>query len=314
LLKIRSFRKGFDGPVFVGIFNAVFGDYDDIRAMTLEEIEMMMAAPGYNVDGLFIAECDCKPAGMVDAYADRLSSERKGVIQYLGVLPEFRGRGIGRKLVERALESHRKRGTKVVDAWAQSDRLACVRLFEGFGFKSVRLTSMMKRSLMDLGSDAQEVADVDIREMRVDDDGEVALLNRLDNEAFREHFNYRPKSIEETKYALFEMPWFKVQKVFFACLHDEPVGYAVAGVDVGLNEEKKVEYGWVLDVGVLKSHRRIGVGTTLMFHSMRWLRSQGMRDALLYVDDTNPTEAMRLYKKLGFKVLRKNLIYRLSLT
>jgi mycothiol synthase len=314
LLKIRSFRKGFDERFFVDVFNAAFGDYDDIRMMTLEDLEKMMEAPGYNVDGLFVADFDGEPAGMVDAYADRLSSERKGVIQYLGVFPRFRRMGIGRELLERALESHGARRTKLVDAWAQSDRLACVRLFEGFGFEPVRVTSMMRRSLVDLASDVNEAEGVEIREMRVNDDGEVALLNRLDNEAFREHFNFRPRSLEETKYALFEMPWFKVQKVFFARLRDEPAGYVFAGVDVGLNKEKNVQYGWVLDVGVLKPHRRRGIGTSLMLHSMRWLTPQGMKDVLLYVDDMNPTGAMSLYERLGFNVQRKNLIHRLHLS
>lgn len=230
LLSIRSFRRGLDEEAFVRIFNVAFGDYDDIRMMTIEDFEKVVSAPNYNADGLFIADFDGETVGMVDAYADRSISNGNGVIQWLGVFPEFRGRGIGRKLVERALESLRARGTKVVDAWAEAGRLACVHVFESFGFKPVRVTNMMKRSLIDVES---TVVGFEIREMRVDDDGEIALLNRLDNEAFREHFNYKPKSVEETRYALFEMPWFRLQKVFFACLRGEPVGYVIAGVDVG---------------------------------------------------------------------------------
>ena len=313
MLKIRSFKKGIDEAVFVDVFNACFEDYDDIRMMTLEDLGKMMEAPGYNADGLFIAEWNGKPAGMVDAYADRLDKQRNGIIQFLGVFPEFRHKGIGKKLLEKALEAHRTRGTKIIDAWAQSNRLACTHLFSSLGFESVRVTSMMKRSLAGLGSHVAEAEAVSIREMRVNDDAEIALLNTLDNEAFREHFNYRPKSVEETRYALFDMPWFKIQKVFFALAQDEPVGYVIAGVDVGLNDEKKVKYGWILDVGVLKPHRRRGIGANMMLHSMRWLTSQQIEDVLLYVDDANPTGAKRLYESLGFTDARKNLIYRLSL-
>jgi mycothiol synthase len=313
LLTIRPFRKEFDEPVFTGIFNVVFGDYDDIRAMTLGDMRKMMESPSYSADGLFIAEWEGKPVGMVDAYADSSDAERRSIIQYLGILPGFRHRGIGRKLLEKALESHRSRGTRVVDAWAQSDRQECVRLFESFGFKPVHITNMMRTSLMGPGSSVEGAEEVEVRDMIVQDDDEVALLNRLDNEAFREHFNYKPKSVEETRYALFDMPWFKVQNVFFASVDEEPVGYAIAGVDVDLNVEKNVKYGWVLDIGVLKPYRHRGVGTRLMVHSMRWLKAQGMSDALLYVDEMNPTGAMSLYERLGFKVVRKNLIYRLHL-
>ena len=39
MLNIRSFVKERDEETFVKIFNACFADYDDIRNMTLEEID-----------------------------------------------------------------------------------------------------------------------------------------------------------------------------------------------------------------------------------------------------------------------------------
>lgn len=54
MLKIRPFRKGFDEDVFVSIFNTVFGDYDDIRSMTLEEMKMMEDSRSFNTDGMLI--------------------------------------------------------------------------------------------------------------------------------------------------------------------------------------------------------------------------------------------------------------------
>jgi len=97
------------------------------------------------------------------------------------------------------------------------------------------------------------------------------------------------------------MPWFRQQAAYFAVLQNQHVGFVAAGIDEGLNQEKNVAYGWILDIGVLKPHRRKGIGTTLMLHSMRRLKDQGMSDVLLYVDDMNPTKAIRLYEKLGFK-------------
>jgi hypothetical protein len=48
LLEIRPFRKGFDEELFVSIFNACFGDYDDIRAMTIEEMRKMEESPTFS--------------------------------------------------------------------------------------------------------------------------------------------------------------------------------------------------------------------------------------------------------------------------
>jgi mycothiol synthase len=250
---------------------------------------------------------------MVNAYVDKLREERKGFIQSLGVLPKFRGKGIAKKLVEKALESLKSRGMEIAETWAESDREACVHIFESFGFKNVRTTSMMKRSLRNIMSNIGENMNVTIRDAKLNNEEDIKLLNKLDNEAFKEHFNFRPRTIEETKYALLESPWFQRQKWFFAVLDDQPVGYAGVGVDEGLNKEKNLRWGWILDIGVLKPFRWKGIGKRLMLHGMQLLKSFEMEDALLYVDDLNPTNAIKLYEFLGFKVLRKNIVYQLSL-
>jgi len=313
LLKIRPFRKGFDEQVFVSIFNAAFGDYDDIRSMTLEEMKKMEESPSFNVDGMFIAEWNGETAGMINAYVDKLREEEKGFIQWLGVLPKFRGKGIAKKLVEKSIESLKQRGMKVAETWAQTDREACVHIFESFGFKQARVTSIMKRSLKNIPCNIGENMEVTIRDMQMKNEEDIKLLNRLDNETFKEHFNFRPRTIEETKYALFEMPWYNEQKWFFAVLDNQPLGYAGIGIDEGLNKEKNMKWGWILDIGVLKLYRKKGTGTRLMLHSMQSLKSSGMEQVLLYVDDMNPTNAIKLYEKLGFKALRKSIIYQLSL-
>jgi hypothetical protein len=80
LLKIRPFKKGFDEEVFISIFNAAFGDYDDIRSMTLEEMKKTEEAPSFNADGMFIAEWNGETAGMINAYIGKLREEEKGFI------------------------------------------------------------------------------------------------------------------------------------------------------------------------------------------------------------------------------------------
>jgi mycothiol synthase len=313
LLRIRPFVKGCDEAAFVRIYNAAFSDYDDIRNMTLEEMKKLEASPSFDDRGMFIAEWNGEPVGAVDAYIDKMREEEKGFIQSLGVIPSLRRMGIGMELVERALESLRQRGMKTAEAWAQTGREGCMRVYRSFGFKEARTNSMMKRTLQNIQSNIGENKEITIRSVRPKDEEDIKLLNRLDNEAFKEHFNFRPRTIEETKYTLFEMPWFNVQNWFLALLNEKPVGYVCAAIDEGLNKEKSLRWGWILDIGVLKPYRRKGIGARLMLHSMQLLKEAQMEDALLYVDDMNPTNAIRLYKRLGFKVARKNIIYQLEL-
>lgn len=312
MLKIRPFRKGIDEEIYVRIFNAAFLDYDDIRSVTLQEVRTLESAPSYNLDGLLIAEWNGEPAGMVQALVDKFREEKKGFIQSLGVLPEFRRKGIAKKLVSEAISSLKKRGMNIAAASAQTDRLPCVRLYESFGFKCVRASSLMKRSLAE-SPEIEASEAISFREAQLDNDQEVALINRLDNEAFKEHFNYRPVTIEETKYMLFEMPWFQHQKACFAVDSSQPVGYVITGIDVGLNREKSMKYGWILDIGVLKPLRRQKIGSNLMLRAMQTLKPQGMESALLYVDDQNSTGAIKLYEKVGFAVFHKRTVYELPI-
>jgi ribosomal protein S18 acetylase RimI-like enzyme len=153
LLTIRKFRRGLDEEIYVKIYNAVFTDYDDIRTMTLDEMRKAEKSLSFSDEGIFFADWDGETIGMIDAYVDKLREERKGFIQSLGVLPQFRRRGIAHALVQKALESHKRRDMACVDAWAQAGRQGCIHVFESFGFKRIRCTSMMKRSLYDVESD-----------------------------------------------------------------------------------------------------------------------------------------------------------------
>ena len=67
--------------------------------------------------------------------------------------------------------------------------------------------------------------------------------------------------------------------------------------------------GWIMTIGVLKPLRIKGIGTALMLHGLKFLKSKGMNEAELGVDDSNPTKAIELYKKVGFKVVKKDLTY-----
>jgi mycothiol synthase len=311
-LTIRPFRKGEDEETYVQIFNRAFLDYDDIRSVTVQDAKALEEAPSYNLDGLLIADWNGQPVGMVQALVDKFREEKKGFIQTLAVLPEFRRRGIAKKLLFEAVSTLKRRGMMAAGAWAQTDKPICTHLYESFGFKLVRTTSLMKASLLETQeTDTNET--VSLKEAQTTSREDIASINKLDNEAFREHFNHRPVTVEETEYMLLKTPWYGRQIAWLAILKNQPVGYIVAGIDTGLNKEKHVKYGWINDIGVLKPFRRQKIGATLMKTAMRHLKSQEMVNALLYVDDQNVTEAAKLYETVGFKLYHRSAVYELQL-
>ena len=46
-----------------------------------------------------------------------------------------------------------------------------------------------------------------------------------------------------------------------------------------------------------------------MLHGLETLKAKGMTGAMLGVDDYNPTKAIRLYEKVGFRVMKKDFTF-----
>ena len=306
MLKIREFVKGEDEEVWLSIRNEAFKKYDDFRPSTMEDMEIWEKDPGFDPVGMFIAELNGKAVGRVQAYVDKQREEKKGFVQGLGVVPKFRRRGIGRKLMDKAIESLRKREMETAECWTRDDKPVCKRIFESMGFKLIRIFSTMGRELDTIPS-AGENEGVQIRVMKESME-DIELLRWLNDETFSEHFDFRPSTIEEWKH-WFSHPDFDYKGWFFALLEGKPVGHVGTWIDSKFVKYKGIKRGWIDTIGVLKPHRRNGIGTSLILRGMEYLKSRGMTEVELGVDDSNPTEAIKLYEKVGFKAVRKDLTY-----
>ncbi len=307
MLTIREFVKGRDEEVWIEIRNESFKDYEDFRPATMEDMTIREKDPGFDPGGMLIAEWNGKAVGSVQAYVDRQRKEKKGYVAHLGVVPTFRRRGIGRELAEKAIENLKGRGMETAQCWIRDDKPIAKHLFESLGFKLIRVFSTMRRSLNTLPSNIGENKEVMIRAMEEGDE-EIELFFELGNEVMSEHFDFRPSTPEEWKHWT-EHPDFNRKGMFFALLEGQPVGHAGTWIDSEFVELKGIKRGFIDPMGVLKPYRRRGIGTALILRVLDYLKSKGMFEAELGVDDLNQTEAIKLYKKVGFKVVRKELTY-----
>lgn len=308
MLTIRSFIQGKDEEIWLKIYNAAYKEYDDFRPSTMEDMEKAEKSPNFDATGRFIAEWNGEPVGCVNAYVDKKREEKKGFIRRLAVIPEFRRRGIGKTLVEKAFESLRERGMKCVESWTEKDRVACKSLFESMEFQLIRVFSHMRSPLETIPSNIGEHKEVKIRAMQMNRE-DIKLLNWLENETFKEHFDFRPETFEETKYFVETRPWCDIAEYFFAYLNGKPVGHVGAGIDTKFIKYKGIRRGWIITIGVLKPLRKQGIGTVLMLNALKFLKTKGIKEVELGVDDSNPTKAIELYKKVGFNVVKKGLTY-----
>jgi mycothiol synthase len=301
--------QGVDEPVWVEIVNATRKDREDLRAITVEEmLRQQKEDPSFDLEGRFIAELDGSPVGAVHAHVEQEREEKKGFVRFY-VRPESRGKGIERQLVETALRELKARGMTTAQAsgdYREGDR---IQVLEELGFKRVREFSMMEMDLADAAQNIGESRQVVIRPLQKDRDEDIKLFTWLLNETFKEHFNFRPETVEEIRYFLFTDLYYKEMKeILFAELDGESVGYVGAGIDEKYNLEKNVRVGDIFTIGVLKKYRRKGIGARLILDACAAFKAKGMTKAALGVDDRNPTKAMGLYEKAGFKVKKKDII------
>jgi ribosomal protein S18 acetylase RimI-like enzyme len=119
MLNVRIFVEGEDEGAWLCVQNEAYREFEDFTPDTMEDIELSKRSPNFDSAGMFIAELDGKPVGVVNAFVDRFREERVGSLRVLGVVPEFRRRGIGRRLLETAIESLRHRGMETIQGWTR---------------------------------------------------------------------------------------------------------------------------------------------------------------------------------------------------
>lgn len=313
MLNVGLFIQGKDEDRWVSVANRAFREFIEFRTFIIDEVLRWEKSPAFDAAGIFIAEYNGAPVGIINAYVDKMRAEKKGFINNFGVVPEFRRRGIGTTLEKKALESLSLRGMEVVEASADMDKVAANEFWKKLGFSKVRVFSLMKSSLENLPTNVGESIEATIRKIQRPSDENIRLINWLGNETFSEHYNFRPASVDETRFFLTKDPVFKEQEWIIASLNDSPVGYVGVGVDERYNEEKNAKAAWILDIGVLKVHRLRGIGTRLMLEAMQLIKTKYMTEAMLGVDDQNPTFAIKLYEKVGFHVARNDVAYQKTL-
>jgi ribosomal protein S18 acetylase RimI-like enzyme len=122
-VKFRSFVGGVDAYVF-----PCLGDRGGCRRLMCE----IRRKPGFLPGATWLVACEAGYVGAVQGVMDRGPI---GAIQNVGVLPDFRGQGLGKALVRRALAGFFQVGLQraYLEVTAQND--GAVQLYRGVGFR-----------------------------------------------------------------------------------------------------------------------------------------------------------------------------------
>ena len=217
----------------------------------------------------------------------------------LVIHPARRRRGFGLALVH-ALEA--EAGDRQLRLWAHGDLPAATRLAAAAGFQRVRALWQMRRSLQARLGRPQLAQGIAVRTFEVGRDEQP--WTKLNARAFARHPEQGAWTLADLDLRERE-PWFDPAGFFLAERDGKLVGFhwtKIHGRDgeahAGGDHEHQA-LGEVYVVGVDPDERGTGLGRALTLVGLQYLRSRGLFQVMLYVDESN-TPAIGLYESLGF--------------
>lgn len=172
-------------------------------------------------------------------------------------------------------------------------------LFESSGYKTVRHSFRMEIDLDDNPAEPELPAGFTVRAMR---EGEEKRMYEAHMTSFADLWMFNPEPFEIWKH------WFVDDTAFdpslwFLAEH----GGELAGVALTRAAENEPGLGWVRVLGVMPEYRKQGLGQALLRHTFAEYTRRGFDRVGLGVDAENPTGAVRVYERVGMRVVRKNM-------
>lgn len=86
---------------------------------------------------MVVADIDGFPVGQIWIDFSKVRNEHTAVLWALRVLPNLQNKGIGTKLITRAVEMSREKGASIAEIGVEKDNPKAKRLYEGLGFRVV---------------------------------------------------------------------------------------------------------------------------------------------------------------------------------
>lgn len=217
------------------------------------------------------------------------------------VHPSLWGRGMGTFLVETFEAEAAAAGKKlsrrplVIRTYFTGEDEGARGLFEGRGYE---LTRHFFHMAVDLdGRQPPPPVPEGLAVRALDPDADARPLYELMQHAFAEHWSWVPMSFETFWRHVAGRDDFDPSLTLLAVEGDRLLGASINAIRLG--------DGWVNDLGVHKDARGRGIGELLLRHSFARFSERGVGRVALGVDARNATGAVRLYERVGMRVVRR---------
>lgn len=320
-LAFRQFRGAEDYPKMAAVILAS-AEADQIeRVTTAEEIANNYA---------HLTNCD--------PYQDMIFAEMNGeVIGYsrgfwwkeedgpylygtVGFLaPAWRRKGIGTAMLHwvenrmRAVaESHSALGTGYFQNFVDNKHVGLAALLEKNGYQPIRYFFEMVRPDLENIPDFPMPEGLELRSALPE---HYRAIWDASNEAFRDHWGFAMPAEEDYQAWLSDKVIFQPQlwQVAWDVNRNEIAGQVRTFINAAENEKYKRQRGYTEFISVGRPWRKRGLVRALIAQSLRLQKEHGMTESALGADSENLSGATRIYETCGFRVTKRNVIYRKAL-
>lgn len=228
-----------------------------------------------------------------------------------GVHPDHRGRGIGGDLISWAeatapiLHADRyPRRPLALGIGCLSTNTAAAALYAARGYAEARRYYSMVRDLSGELPAAAWPAGVTISGYTPDRLDEALAVR---NDAFLDHWGTSQASAESWRHAYAESATFRPRYSFVADAGGEAVGVLLSHEYQSRPRAPELQINLV---AVRASGRKRGIASALLAAVLRAARAGGYRTAVLHVDASSLTGAVRVYERVGFTIAKTWVSYR----
>jgi mycothiol synthase len=315
-IKLRPYQGDADAEVMTDIMNNEWAadgvpsreSVGDVKAWLRNASEMFDAKRD-----VAMAELD----GQVVAYADRnWVDTTDGLREYRiggAVLPEWRHQGIGTQLLLHNEAQARELSAalptdkpKFLGAWTNDRQEAANALLRAHGYEQVRWFFDMTRDLSEPIPELPLPDGLEIRPVTMD---QVKQIWAADVEAFQDHWGGFDSSDASLQRWL-ESDSFDPTLWVVAWDGDEVAGGNINAIHPEENEAIGIERGWLHSVFTRRQWRKRGLATALIARSLVLLKERQMAQGVLGVDAANPSGALGLYERIGFRTIERSSAWR----
>lgn len=296
-LRIRKFKWS-DLEAITCLFNDIGGMRGTPRELDTDAIKAMLTVPGCDPERhCFIAEDSGKSVGYsLVAYEEPISR----AVASGGVLPEHRGKGIGRAIMRRVVEHAEELGVGSLHVEAGVTYSDTQHLLSSHGMDVVK-------SLWKMRWQQEEVPEVNLpagfatRSFVKGQDEQI--LTDLQNVAFEANWGFSPNTVEQIRVRVKHNSGGP-EGILFIVEDGKPAAY---NWTMFFADEREPS-GIIAMTGVHPEYRGRGIGRAIVAAGIAHLVERGANFVDLEVESEN-APARDLYLKLGFRKVGRSVWY-----